>query len=572
MHAVRAGAQAAVAAVGKLHHVVAQHIAAAVEEVVVVRFHPVDDAVIHLLCAVRVVDLFLIFVAVPDAAHESGCAAHVPHVVAVFRRTGLADLVKVVAAHHVCRGVCIRIRTVDRQVQKLIHNGRRIKRDCLLLAVILLVIVDHVAFVILNAVHGVRGVILAAVAENLVRAGHLAHGNTVRQTADGHAADVVGVFLRKRRDVQVLREELVTYKRRHLVDELCHRGVQRFRNGLIHIHRAGERTVKVVRTLAAVIKVVRQRLILQHGAVRDEIVLQRRRIHADGLNGRTRLVRGVRNVVLHAVAGLFQKLVVIVGLVRVHAEDSAVILHQAHAAPNAVVARKLLPVVFQVAFKRLLHRHIFGGVDLEAAVINEVDCHVAVEVCILHKQVNGVVEHLFLVPVPHLGGNTLGIGLLFFVVHFKVHAAQLQVCGLLHRLVVLRARDTPLVVHFGDDKLAALAVRLRVVEHAQRGRVLRRRGNGRTLRNVAVPNVLAEVAFCRGLHAVIAVAVVDKVQVCFENFILRILLFKVQRHEDFLHLTHDAHLIFARQVLDKLLRDGGAAGGIVAGRHAVYRA
>ena len=48
MHAVRAGAQAAVAAVGKLHHVVAQHIAAAVEEVVVVRFHPVDDAVVHL--------------------------------------------------------------------------------------------------------------------------------------------------------------------------------------------------------------------------------------------------------------------------------------------------------------------------------------------------------------------------------------------------------------------------------------------------------------------------------------------------------------------------------------------
>ena len=101
---------------------------------------------------------------------------------------------------------------------------------------------------------------------------------------------------------------------------------------------------------------------------------------------------------------------------------------------------------------------------------------------------------------------------------------------------------------------------------------MRCRGNGRTLRNVAVPNVLAEVALCRGLHAVIAVAVVDKVQVCFENFILSILLLKVQRHEDFLHLTHDAHLIFARQVLDELLRNGGAAGGIVAGRHAVYRA
>ena len=101
---------------------------------------------------------------------------------------------------------------------------------------------------------------------------------------------------------------------------------------------------------------------------------------------------------------------------------------------------------------------------------------------------------------------------------------------------------------------------------------MRRRGNGRTLRNVAVPNVLTEVALCRGLHAVIAVAVVDKVQVCFENFILSILLFKVQRHEDFLHLTHDAHLIFARQVLDKLLRNGGAAGGIVAGCHTVYGA
>ena len=508
--------------------------------------------------------------AVPDAAHNRRRAAHVPDVVVVFRRTGLADLVEVAAVDLSCRRQAVR--ALDRQVQKLIHDRRRVERDRLL-GLALLVVVNDVALVVFDAVDRVRLVILAAVAEDQVGRGHLAHADAVFQAADRNAAQVVGVGLGQRRDVQVLRQELVAEHRRHLVDELHHRCVQRFRDREVHVDRAAVAAAEVARAGRAVIEVTRQRLILEHGAVSDVLVFDRRRIDADRLDRRTRGVDRRGNIVPAAVLRLLDIVAVRVHLVGVDGQNAPVVLHQACAGPDVVVVRVLLPVVFEQLLKALLQRHILCGVDLQAAVVEHVDGVVLIDVRVLDQQVDRVLENLLVVPVPDvvLYGSVRILAVLFAVrlIDVEVDAAELQVVGFLHRLVVLGLRDHALVVHFLDDRIAARLVLFRIVENAERRGVLRRRRDRRAFRDAAVPDILAEVALRRRLHAVIAVAEVDDVEVRFEDLVLRIFLFEVQRHEDLADLSRDADLVLARQVLDELLGDRRTARAVRAGDEAV---
>lgn len=569
-----ARALAAAAAVGHLHHVVAQHIAAAVQEIVVVFLEPVDDAVVHLFRAVRVVDLLEVLVAVPDAADERRRAAHVPKVVDILRRTGLADLVEVAAVNLIRRGVGA-ARALDRQVQELVHNRRVVERHRLL-GLALLVIVDHVAVVILDAVDRVRLVILAAVAEHLIGRGHFADADALVEAAERNAAEVVGVILRERRDMQLLGQKLEADHRRHLVDELHHRRVQRFRQRAVHIRVAHVAGREIARAGRAVGEIVRQRLVLDDGAVGDEIVLERRRVNADRLDRGAGRVGRRGDVVPAAVSVFFDIVALCVHLVGVHGQNTPVILHQAGAGPDVVVVCKAPPVISQQLLEALLQRHILRRVDLQAAVVDHIDRVVLVHVRVFHQDVDRVLKDLLVVPVPDVVLDrripvVLAVRIIVRV-SVKIDAAELQVVGFLEGRIAFCLRDHPLIVHLLDNRVAALLVLLRVVKDAELRGVLGRRRDRRAFRDAALSDVLAEVAPRRRLHAVVAVAVVDEVQVCFEDLILRVFLFEVQRHEDLLDLSRDADLIFTRQVLDELLGNRGAAGAVRACHKAVHRA
>ena len=78
-------------------------------------------------------------------------------------------------------------------MQELVHNRRVVERHRLL-GLALLVIVDHVAVVILDAVDRVRLVILAAVAEHLIGRGHFADADALVEAAERNAAEVVASF------------------------------------------------------------------------------------------------------------------------------------------------------------------------------------------------------------------------------------------------------------------------------------------------------------------------------------------------------------------------------------------
>ena len=145
--------------------------------------------------------------------------------------------------------------------------------------------------------------------------------------------------------------KLVAEHRRHLVDELHHRCVQRFRDRKVHVDRAAVGAVEVARAGRAVIEVTRQRLILEHGAVGDVLVFDRRRIDADRLDRRARGVDRRGNIVPAAVLRLLDIVAVRVHLVGVDGQNAPVVLHQACAGPYIVVVRVLLPVVLSSSSK-----------------------------------------------------------------------------------------------------------------------------------------------------------------------------------------------------------------------------
>ena len=117
--------------------------------------------------------------------------------------------------------------------------------------------------------------------------------------------------------------------------------------------------------------------------------------------------------------------------------------------------------------------------------------------------------------------------------------------------------------------LVLLAVGLPAVERAPaggvvQGGILRDADDGRALRDGQVADVLSEVDLGRRLNAAGTVAEIDQVQIKLQHLFTGIVLRKAKRAEDLQHLAPDRHLVVAREVLDDLLRDRGAAAGRVA--------
>ena len=83
--------------------------------------------------------------------------------------------------------------------------------------------------------------------------------------------------------------------------------------------------------------------------------------------------------------------------------------------------------------------------------------------------------------------------------------------------------------------------------------------DGGALGHGEVLDVLAEVGLRGGLHAPAALSEVDGVEVPLHDLPLVVLLFELERAEDLGELALDGDLVFAGEVFDKLLGDGGAA-------------
>ena len=133
-------------------------------------------------------------------------------------------------------------------------------------------------------------------------------------------------------------------------------------------------------------------------------------------------------------------------------------------------------------------------------------------------------------------------------------------CG----LIFLAGLDIALIEHFLENGKLTLAVVLLadigIIERGVIGDANQRGAFG----SRQLGNILAEIHARRALHAEAALAEIDRVEIPFHDLVLGIELLRRQRGEDLLHLAVDGHVVLMRQVLDKLLSDGGCAVGRVA--------
>ncbi len=129
------------------------------------------------------------------------------------------------------------------------------------------------------------------------------------------------------------------------------------------------------------------------------------------------------------------------------------------------------------------------------------------------------------------------------------------------RLDVVGAGDVVLLQHRLQHDAAALACEARVLDGVEAARVLRDAGEERRLGEGEEPGAVAEVRERRLLHAVGAVAEVDRVQVGGQDPLLRPLLRAGQLPGErrLAHLAADRALVAHPDVLDELLRDRRAA-------------
>ena len=126
----------------------------------------------------------------------------------------------------------------------------------------------------------------------------------------------------------------------------------------------------------------------------------------------------------------------------------------------------------------------------------------------------------------------------------------------LHGAVVLVLADHLLVEHFAQHEPLAGLIVFGKIERVILIRILRDGRDGSTLGQRSLADVLAEIQVCRRLHALAPAAVVDDVQVRFQNLFLGIAGIQIDGAKNLLHLTGQAYLVIAGNVFHQLLRNG----------------
>jgi len=132
---------------------------------------------------------------------------------------------------------------------------------------------------------------------------------------------------------------------------------------------------------------------------------------------------------------------------------------------------------------------------------------------------------------------------------------------------MLRLGDDALSEHLVENDgltfLVLVGVDIGVVD----GGIVRNADQRGAFGQIQVLDVLAEIDLRGALHAGTVLAQIDDVEIPLQDFLLGILLFEFQGAEDFHNLPANRNLLLTGQILDKLLRYGGAAGRAGAQEH-----
>ena len=158
----------------------------------------------------------------------------------------------------------------------------------------------------------------------------------------------------------------------------------------------------------------------------------------------------------------------------------------------------------------------------------------------------------------------VGINLL---VVFLVRGAleyELFVHGALPGVIV----DIALLVHLTENDFLAVFVVLLVIKRVIVGGLVGDADDGSAFGQTQILHVLAEIRMGGNSHAPAALAEVDRIQIPLQNLLLVVFLLKLQSAENFGQLSRDGDLVFAGEVFQELLGDGGAAvARLHAGKH-----
>ena len=227
--------------------------------------------------------------------------------------------------------------------------------------------------------------------------------------------------------------------------------------------------------------------------------------------------------------------------------DGALRLHRA--GEFAPVIRIVARLVLKDSLRLALHIHIDIGVDIEAAVVHLEAGFALGQAVALLQILDHVGEDLLGVPAPVPGDGILVLG-------GDVEPGEIIV---LPRFLILLLGDEPVFIHLLENVALALLILVGVVEGVVFGGVLRNADDGGGFREVELLGVLAEVCLGGCLKSVAAAAERDDVEIRLQHLRLGVFLFQLERLEDFLELTVDAVGVLLSDVLDELLRDGGAA-------------
>ncbi len=196
---------------------------------------------------------------------------------------------------------------------------------------------------------------------------------------------------------------------------------------------------------------------------------------------------------------------------------------------------------------------------------------------------------VLLVPGEHQGLGDGGVPLRLRDIGHRpdllVHLGHLRQDGLLpglvelsvgpHRAAVIGVLRPAVLTHVvpGEGVELALRVLALVAHHVHHavgrveGRVVGDAGQAGTLGQGELGDILPEVVFGGGLHAVAAVAQIDIVQVGLQNLLFLIVVFQLQGGENLQNLSGDGDVVVFREIFNQLLGDGGAALDVVPGKH-----
>ena len=350
----------------------------------------------------------------------------------------------------------------------------------------------------------------------------------------------------------VLGEGIAVF-RRHLRDELDRNGIDRLGHSLFHRHKTAVGRVEVLGPGRRVGEGIGR--IVHHGRRGDEAKLDGGRVDRDGLDdgaGREQALRGA----------VPDKAPLLPAHAASQRDDVAGRIVDDHDAGLQLLGARRGRQALQVFVDRVdrrLHLGVDRGVDLVAAGHDHLVDDVVFVSGLVAQIADDIADDLIFKP---------GVIIIARVAVIAAAVGEHQFFG--HGLVILLLIDITLLEHLGQDDLLPFLVRSGI-RFADIGivsrRVIRDADERRALGQAQVLDVLAEVDAGGRLDALAVFAERNDIEIPLHDILLRVRLFELQCAVDLDQLAADRDLLFAREVLDELLGDGGAAGLTLAEEH-----